>query len=84
MKLTAAKGQPGTVATDMQTLIRGSGINPVSQLDPSVHIPANWVAKAVAYLCGPDGDRYAGEDFPLKTDDGRARVGLPDVSCASV
>jgi 3-oxoacyl-[acyl-carrier protein] reductase len=30
---------PGTVATDMQIAIKASGINPVSQLDPSVHIP---------------------------------------------
>jgi NAD(P)-dependent dehydrogenase (short-subunit alcohol dehydrogenase family) len=29
---------PGTVATDMQVKIKASGINPVSQLDPAVHI----------------------------------------------
>ncbi len=36
---------PGTVATAMQVSIRESGINPVSQLDPSVHIPPEWVAR---------------------------------------
>lgn len=70
---------PGTVATDMQTAIRQSGLNPVSRLDPSVHIPADWVARAVAFLCGPGGARYSGKDFPLKTDEGRALVGLPPV-----
>jgi len=68
---------PGTVATEMQVVIKASGVNPVSQLDPSVHIPAEWVAKAIAYLAGPDGARHAGADFSLKTEEGRAAVGLP-------
>ncbi|MEM6595579.1 MAG: SDR family oxidoreductase [Pseudomonadota bacterium] len=71
---------PGTVATDMQVEIKSSGINPVSQLDPSVHIPADWVAKGLAYLCGPGGDAWVGQDFSLKTDEGRAAVGLPPIS----
>jgi NAD(P)-dependent dehydrogenase (short-subunit alcohol dehydrogenase family) len=71
---------PGTVATEMQVVIKASGINPVSQLDPAVHIPAEWVAKAIAFLCGPGGDAFLGVDFSLKTDEGRALVGLPTVS----
>ncbi len=67
---------PGTVATDMQVAIKASGINPVSQLDPSVHIPTQWVAQAIAYLCGPEGVEFSGTDFSLKTEDGRKRVGL--------
>ncbi|MEM7321434.1 MAG: short-chain dehydrogenase, partial [Pseudomonadota bacterium] len=68
---------PGTVATDMQTAIRASGINPVSQLDPSVHIPPEWVAKAIGFICGPEADEYAGIDFSLKIDKDRRRAGLP-------
>nr|WP_298362409.1 SDR family oxidoreductase [uncultured Litoreibacter sp.] len=68
---------PGTVATDMQVSIKESGINPVSQLDPSVHIPAEWVAQTIAYLCGPEAKKHAGTDFSLKTDEGRKAVGLP-------
>jgi NAD(P)-dependent dehydrogenase (short-subunit alcohol dehydrogenase family) len=68
---------PGTVATDMQIAIKTSGINPVSQLDPSVHIPPEWVAQTVGYLCGPEGGDFNGIDFSLKTDEGRNRVGLP-------
>lgn len=68
---------PGTVATDMQVAIKDSGINPVSQLDPSVHIPADWVAKAIEYLCSSKGAEFAGTDFSIKTDEGRALVGLP-------
>lgn len=68
---------PGTVATDMMRQIKGSGINPVSQLDWSVHIPPEWVGQAVAFLCGPEGAEFAGKDFSLKTPEGRRRVGLP-------
>lgn len=71
---------PGTVATEMQVQIKASGINPVSQLDPSVHIPSEWVARGLAYLCGPGGDQWRGTDFSLKTEEGRAAVGLPGVS----
>jgi len=68
---------PGTVATDMMKKIKQSGINPVSKLDWSSHIPAQWVGEGVAFLCGDAGDEFAGTDFSLKTPDGRARVGLP-------
>lgn len=70
---------PGTVATDMQVAIKASGINPVSQLSASAHIPADWVAKAVAFLCGPEGSEFAGTDFSLKTNEGRERIGLPPI-----
>lgn len=67
---------PGTVATDMQVAIKKSGINPVSQLDPSVHIPAEWPAKAIAWLCTDDASEFAGDDFSLKGEEGRRRIGL--------
>lgn len=67
---------PGTVATDMQVAIKQSGINPVSQLDPSVHIPPEWPARAIAWLCTDDAAEFAGDDFSLKTEEGRRRVGL--------
>lgn len=68
---------PGTVDTDMQLIIRQSGINPVSKLDPSAHIPPQWVAKAVGFLCGDGGAAFAGTDFSLKDNNGRKLVGLP-------
>lgn len=67
---------PGTVATEMQVLIRDSGINPVSQLKWEDHIPAQWAGQAIAWLCTQEAADLAGEDFSLKTDDGRRRVGL--------
>ncbi len=67
---------PGTVATDMQVAIKASGINPVSQLDPDAHISPEWVAEALIWLCGPEADPHLGTDFSIKTDEGRAAVGL--------
>lgn len=69
---------PGTVATNMQVSIKSSGINPVSQLDPSVHIPADWPARAVAWLCTEAAADFSGEDFSLRPDENRRRVGLID------
>ena len=71
---------PGTVATDMQRDIAASGINPVSQLPWDAHIPADWVGQAIAVLMGPDGDPWCGQDFSLKTEDGRKAVGLPPIT----
>lgn len=70
---------PGTVATEMQVQIKASGLNPVSQLDPGVHIPPQWVARGIAFLCTPAADRFRGTDFTLKSNEERALVGLPPV-----
>ncbi|MBX2870123.1 MAG: SDR family oxidoreductase [Acidiferrobacterales bacterium] len=67
---------PGTVATEMQVIIKDSGINPVSQLDPSVHIPTSDVAQAIAWLCTEEAKDLAGTDFSLRGEESRARVGL--------
>lgn len=50
----------------MQVDIKASGLNPVSQLDPSVHIPASWVGEAICWLCTPAGDAYRGVDCSLR------------------
>lgn len=68
---------PGTVATPMMAKIQAANINPVSQLDWQQHIPPEWVAQAIVYLCGPEGKAHAGSDFSLKTQAGREAVGLP-------
>ncbi|MEP1932186.1 MAG: SDR family oxidoreductase [Roseibium sp.] len=67
---------PGTVATKMQVDIKASGINPVSQLDPSVHIPAEWVGETICWLCTDAGDTYRGVDCSLRDEDVRTAVGL--------
>lgn len=67
---------PGTVATHMQVAIKASGINPVSQLDSNVHIPPEWVAKAIAWLATDAGRPYDGGDCSLRDPAVRKAVGL--------
>ena len=67
---------PGTVATQMQTEIKASGINPVSQLDWSDHIPADWPAKALLWMCSADADPFIGQEISLRDESIRKRVGL--------
>ncbi len=69
---------PGTVATDMQKKIRKSGINPVSRLDWSEHIPPEWVAKALLWMCAPDADEFLGQEISLRDPGIRRRIGLAD------
>lgn len=67
---------PGPVSGDMQSAIRASGINPVSRLANSDYIPPDWAAEAVAWLCTSAADPYLGTDFSIKSEEGRALVGL--------
>ena len=67
---------PGTVATQMQRVIKASGINPVSQLDWEVHIPADWPAKCLLWMCSAQADGYCGEEISLREDTIRRAVGL--------
>ncbi|MBB3994325.1 NAD(P)-dependent dehydrogenase (short-subunit alcohol dehydrogenase family) [Sulfitobacter undariae] len=67
---------PGTVATEMQRKIKASGINAVSQLDWDVHIPADWPAKCLLWMCSAEADQYCGEEISLRDDDIRRAVGL--------
>lgn len=67
---------PGTVATDMQRAIRKSGVNPVSQLDWSEHIPPEWPARALLWMCSADADDFLGGEVSLRDESLRRRIGL--------
>ena len=67
---------PGTVATQMQREIKASGVNPVSELEWEDHIPPEWPAKALLWMCSPDADDYIGQEVSLRQDDIRRRAGL--------
>ncbi|MCV6825693.1 MULTISPECIES: SDR family oxidoreductase [Halocynthiibacter] len=67
---------PGTVATEMQVKIKASGINPVSKLEVSDHIPPDWPAKALLWMCSAEADTYLGEEIALRDETIRAKVGL--------
>ena len=67
---------PGTVATQMQRDIKASGIGPVSALDWEDHIPPEWVARALVWMCGPEADGYCGQEVSLRDEGIRRAVGL--------
>lgn len=67
---------PGTVATEMQVKIKASGINPVSALAWEDHIPADWPARALVWMCGPEADGWLGRDISLRDEGVRRAVGL--------
>lgn len=57
---------PGTVATEMQLKIRASGLNEVSKLDPSVHVPADLPARCLLWMCSPASDPWLGQEISLR------------------
>lgn len=67
---------PGTVATEMQREIKASGINPVSQMDWSDHIPPEWPARALLWMCGSEADAFIGGEISLRDEGIRRSVGL--------
>ncbi|MFO7920507.1 MAG: short-chain dehydrogenase, partial [Nioella sp.] len=64
------------VATQMQKEIKASGVNAVSQLDWSDHIPAEWPAKCLLWMCGPEADDHLGAEISLRDASVRDRLGL--------
>ena len=67
---------PGTVMTHMQVAIKASGINPISQMDPSAHATADRPAKAIAWLCTDDAREFDGGDVSLRDEVIQQRAGL--------
>ena len=67
---------PGTVATDMQRVIKASGVGPVAQLEWEDHIPPEWPAQTLLWMCTSEADEYLGQDVKLRDDDIRRAVGL--------
>ena len=67
---------PGTVATNMQERIRDSGINAVSRLDWSAHVPPEWPAQALLWMCTADADDWIGREVSLREDLIRKRLDL--------
>jgi NAD(P)-dependent dehydrogenase (short-subunit alcohol dehydrogenase family) len=71
--------QPGTTDTDMQVLIRASGINQISQIPRGNLTPVAHPAAAIVYLCTPAADDLNGQEFSLRDDAFRARLNLETV-----
>ncbi len=79
---TAGKGirvfgfQPGTTDTDMQVLIRASGINQISRIPRADLTPVAHPAAAIVYLCTPAADDLNGQEFSLRDAAFSARLTL--------
>ena len=67
---------PGVVDTDMQGLIRASGINPVSQIPRENLAAPDDAAHGIAWLCTPAADVFAGQEVDVRDPDFRSRAGL--------
>lgn len=67
---------PGTVDTEMQAVIRASGINPVSRMERSQHAPPAVPAQVIAWLCTEDASDLAGQELSIRDDALRRRAGL--------
>jgi len=67
---------PGTVATEMQVKIKASGVNPISQLSWEDHVPPEWPARALVWMCGDAADEWLGRDVSLRDEGIRRAVGL--------
>jgi NAD(P)-dependent dehydrogenase (short-subunit alcohol dehydrogenase family) len=68
---------PGVVDTDMQGLIRASGINPVSRIPRGDLAPPEEPARVIAWLCTPAADALAGQELDVRNPDLRRSAGLP-------
>jgi 3-oxoacyl-[acyl-carrier protein] reductase len=83
---TAARGirvfgfQPGTTDTDMQVLIRASGINVISKIPRADLTPVAQPAAAIVYLCTPAADDLNGQEFSLRDESFRTRLNLETVT----
>ncbi len=69
--------RPGVVDTEMQVLIRASGLNPVSQLPRASLQPATIPGQAIAWLCANDAPDLIGQEVDMRDPGFRARVGAP-------
>ncbi|MDX1819268.1 MAG: SDR family NAD(P)-dependent oxidoreductase [Paracoccaceae bacterium] len=67
---------PGTVATDMQRVIKKSGVGPIAKLEWEDHIPADWPARALLWMCSGEADDWLGREISLRDEGVRRRVGL--------
>jgi len=66
--------QPGTTDTDMQVVIRASGINMISRIPREKLTPVALPAKAIVFLCTKEADDYKGKDFSLNDEEFRRRA----------
>ena len=68
--------KPGTVDTQMQAKVRASGLNPVSQMRPRDHLPAEVPARVIAWLCSEAAADLAGRELSIRDAELCRRAGV--------
>jgi NAD(P)-dependent dehydrogenase (short-subunit alcohol dehydrogenase family) len=68
--------RPGVVDTDMQGVIRASGVNEVSRLRREELASVDGPARAIAYLCEPGAADLAGAEVDIRDEGFRRRAGV--------
>ena len=68
--------QPGTTDTEMQVIIRASGVNMISKIPRENLTPVAYPARAIVYLCTAEADDYVGKEFSLNDEEFRRRIGI--------
>lgn len=67
---------PGIIDTDMQGDIRAAGVGPTAGLPRAALAHPGEPARAVAFLCTPASDPFAGQELDIRAPDFRAAAGL--------
>jgi NAD(P)-dependent dehydrogenase (short-subunit alcohol dehydrogenase family) len=69
---------PGTVDTEMQAVIRESGVNPISQMKREDHWSVETPATVITWLCSEESSDLAGQELSINDENLRRRAGLPE------
>lgn len=69
---------PGVVDTEMQSHIRASGINPISQLPRETLADPRDPARVIAWLCSSEAADLAGQELSIRDQTLRQRAGLEE------
>lgn len=67
---------PGKVATAMQRALLQHEQGPDTPFDPVQHVPPDWPAKALLWMCSTDADRWLGQEISLRDEGLRVKLGL--------
>ena len=67
---------PGIIDTDMQGVIRQSGVNRISEIPKQDLGPVSVPARMVVWLCTPAGDGHAGQELNAGDEDLRSLAGI--------
>ena len=67
---------PGARAGGVERGSEASGVNPVSERNWEDHIPAEWPARTLLWMCSAAADPFLGQELALRDEGLRKTVGL--------